>query len=290
MNNLALKEFYAVTFGGTVLCFNAGFINVVTLAGSYSATVSHVTGNITRMAISMFQEDPTTLALVTAIVFSYTLGSFLAGFLVGDSRFQLGKSYGYALLIECGFLFISFLCLKKELVIGNWFAAFACGLQNAICTSYSGFAVRTTHMTGIVTDIGNILGIYCRKDATNADMWRLKVLIPLLVGYILGALAGQFIYRHLDDNAMLFPCIFVGSLGSTYLLLPVVAEAKKLIKSGILPQLGDHIPSPFSHKEFPIESPGYKSTVEASPSRVNIDGKVSFNARVDEDEESFAHF
>jgi uncharacterized membrane protein YoaK (UPF0700 family) len=63
MNNLAKNEFYAIILGGSVLSFNAAYINVCSMAGSYSATVSHVTGNITRIGISIFNEDLTVFAL-----------------------------------------------------------------------------------------------------------------------------------------------------------------------------------------------------------------------------------
>jgi uncharacterized membrane protein YoaK (UPF0700 family) len=219
------------------------------MAGVYSATVSHVTGNITRIAIAIWQEDLTIFALVSSIVASFMFGSFVAGFLVGDSRFKLGRTYGYVLLLESVALFLSFIFTKNELVIGEWLAAFACGLQNAMATSYSGFAVRTTHMTGIVTDIGSLLGQACRSDTTNSELWRLKVFVPLLVGYVLGALGGQVAYLFMKDDAMLLPCIFVGAIGSTYLLLPAVKEAKEILRSGIqtfIPSEGDYVRNPLA--------------------------------------------
>jgi len=42
MNNIAQREFWSIVIGGTLLSINAGFINVVTLAGVFSVTVSHV--------------------------------------------------------------------------------------------------------------------------------------------------------------------------------------------------------------------------------------------------------
>ena len=256
MNNLAVKEFYSVVIGGSILCFNSGFINLITLAGSYSATVSHVTGNITRMSIAIFQEDLTVFALVSSIVFSFMFGSFVAGFLVGDSRFRLGRSYGYVLLLESGALFLSFLFVKNELVIGEWLAAFACGLQNAMATSYSGFAVRTTHMTGIITDIGSIIGQACRTDTNNSELWRLKVMVPLFLGYLLGGVGGQICYMFMKDDSMLLPCIFTGAVGSVYLLLPFVREASEQLKQGIqvVVSEGEQIFSPFTKKLTKIGS------------------------------------
>ncbi|RKO93541.1 hypothetical protein BDK51DRAFT_19960 [Blyttiomyces helicus] len=229
MNNFAAKEFYSIVVGGSVLSLNAGFINVVTLAGVFSVTVSHVTGNVSRVAISIYEADLTTLALVGSIIFSFMFGSFMAGLMVGDNKFRLGRGYGYALLLESAALFGSFIFLRRELIVGEWLAAFGCGLQNALATSYSGAVVRTTHMTGICTDIGNILGQACRKD-TKAETWRLRVHVPLLAAYLLGGILGQAAYLGMQENSLLFPCFFTGGMAIAYLTLPFVRVASEAFR------------------------------------------------------------
>ena len=100
------------------------------------------------------------------------------------------------------------------------------GLQNAMCTSFSGLVVRTTHMTGIVTDIGNILGQACRKD-THAELWRLKVHVPLLFGFLFGGFIGELGWLWLGEGSLLIPCFFTGGVAVLYLSLPWVKEAAK---------------------------------------------------------------
>ncbi|KAI9338256.1 hypothetical protein BDR26DRAFT_821478 [Obelidium mucronatum] len=224
MNNFAQKEFNTIVAGSCILAMNAGFINVVTLAGVFSVTVSHVTGNVSRIAISIFQGDITTLSLVTSILFSFMFGAFISGYMVGDGKFVLGRSYGYALMLESAMLFISFLTLRGEYIVGEWCAAFACGLQNAMATSYSGLVVRTTHMTGIATDIGNILGQACRQDS-NAEVWRLYVHVPILISYCFGGVLGQIAYYFLKEESLLVPCFFTGITAGIYLSLPFIQTA-----------------------------------------------------------------
>ncbi|KAJ3410552.1 hypothetical protein HDV05_003654 [Chytridiales sp. JEL 0842] len=237
MNNLAEKEFNYIVLGASLLAANAGFINVVTLQGIFSVTVSHVTGTVSRIAISLYTADFATLAMVSSILISFMFGAFVSGYMVGDHKFQLGKSYGYALLLESFMLFMSFTTLKRELILGEWCAAFACGLQNAMATSYSGMVVRTTHMTGLATDIGNILGQACRSD-TKAELWRLKVHVPILFSYIFGGVFGQLTYQLIKEQAFLFPCIFTGGIGAVYLSLPAVQNAAKIIKEVKLLNIG----------------------------------------------------
>ncbi|RKO85889.1 hypothetical protein BDK51DRAFT_52570 [Blyttiomyces helicus] len=219
MKNCAAKEFYSIVVGGSVLSLNAGFINVVTLAGVFSVTVSHVTGNVSRVAISIYEADLPKIAFVGSIVFSFIFGSFMAGLMVGDSKFRLGRGYGYALLLESAALFWSFIFLRQKLILGEWLAAFGCGLQNALATSYSGAVVRTTHMTGICADIGNILGQTCRRD-TKAETWRLRVHVPLLAAYLFGGILGQAAYLGMQENSLLFPCLLTGGMAIAYLSLP----------------------------------------------------------------------
>ena len=236
MHTLAVREFWTIVIGGSVLSMNSGFINAVTLAGIFAVTVSHVTGNLTRMAISVSENDFPTLILVASMVASFMFGSFIAGFMVGDNKFRLGKTYGYALLLEASSLFLAFLFLKKGSVLGELCASFACGLQNALTTSYSGAVIRTTHMTGICTDIGNILGQACRKD-TKAELWRLKVHLPLFFSFLFGSVIGQYAYMGMKENAMLLPCFFSGTIGCIYLGLPVLRQAQDKFKeiSKLLP-------------------------------------------------------
>ena len=81
---------------------------------------------------------------------------------------------------------------------------FVMGLQNAILTKASHAEIRTTHMTGVITDIGIELGklLYwnqCQQanqqDFVKADRQKLKDLLVLfgmfLVGGIVGAISFQ---------------------------------------------------------------------------------------------------
>ncbi|KAJ3071802.1 hypothetical protein HDU98_004770 [Podochytrium sp. JEL0797] len=224
MNSFAQREFNTIVAGACILTMNAGFINVVTLDGVFSVTVSHVTGNVSRIAISLASGDLTTLSLVLSILFSFMFGSFISGYIVGDAKFVLGRSYGYALLLESAMLFASFLTLKGEYIVGEWCAAFACGLQNAMATSYSGLVVRTMHMTGIATDIGNILGQACRRD-NHAEIWRLYVHVPILASYTIGGVIGQISYFYFKEHALLIPCCATGITAIAYLSLPFIQAA-----------------------------------------------------------------
>jgi uncharacterized membrane protein YoaK (UPF0700 family) len=76
---------------------------------------------------------------------------------------------------------------------------FIMGLQNAVVTKLSNAVIRTTHMTGIVTDLGIEFGklVYWNRDRdvpnpVRADRDRIAVLSGLLGSFLVGAVVGAF--------------------------------------------------------------------------------------------------
>ena len=128
------------------------------------------------------------------------------------------------MLIESGALWLGyalyFTPAQRATVFIN---AFACGLQNALGTRYSGAIVRTTHLTGAATDIGTVLAHRVRYGSAATDTWRLKFLVPLTVGYFLGALGGGVLFVYMEYHAMTIPAAFIGLVGLVYLVMRVLA-------------------------------------------------------------------
>jgi uncharacterized membrane protein YoaK (UPF0700 family) len=58
--------------------------------------------------------------------------------------------------------------------------AIACGMQNAMTTRYSGAVLRTTHLTGMVTDVGLLIGHMARSDRDFHDLWKLTLFLPII--------------------------------------------------------------------------------------------------------------
>jgi Protein of unknown function (DUF1275) len=60
--------------------------------------------------------------------------------------------------------------------------AMACGMQNGMTTRYSGAVVRTTHLTGMFTDMGLLIGHLLRSDRDFQDMWKFSLFVPIILG------------------------------------------------------------------------------------------------------------
>jgi hypothetical protein len=108
-------------------------------------------------------------------------------------------------------------------------AAFAMGLQNATITEISGAVIRTTHLTGVVTDFGlegvRFLNWYIdrtrgrsawrrhgrtlRVSQRHPTAQRLLLLFSVFWSFIFGAAAGAWMHFHHTGVAMLPPVVFI---------------------------------------------------------------------------------
>ena len=93
-------------------------------------------------------------------------------------------------------------------------AAFACGLQNAMASTYYGLIIRTTHVTGIVTDIGVIIGQRLRGHAI--EPWRLGLLVIMLIGFFAGGVLGAIATAKLGHVCLAFAAAASFTGGLTY--------------------------------------------------------------------------
>ncbi|MFQ3221440.1 MAG: uncharacterized membrane protein YoaK (UPF0700 family), partial [Paraglaciecola sp.] len=91
---------------------------------------------------------------------------------------------------------------------GQYSASAACGIQNALATAYSGAVVRTTHLTGIFTDVGIMFGSVLRGKSFDK---RKAILFMLIIsGFILGGTFGAYTFSLYKFKALLVPgCICV---------------------------------------------------------------------------------
>ena len=87
----------------------------------------------------------------------------------------------------------------------------ACGLQNAMATSYSGAVIRTTHMTGIVTDLGIALGLLARGEPV--DRRRMGLYLVLLAGFFAGGILGAAGFARFGYDMLLGPALLSGITG-----------------------------------------------------------------------------
>lgn len=203
-----------IKVGGCVLAFSAGCVNSTTLVGFTHLSVSHATGNVTLFANAIVERNLELFMLVCATLLSFVFGGAISGFVVGSTALKVGRRYGLALGLEVLLLCIAFKLFSLEMFWGLLFAAMACGLQNAMVATYSGAAIRTTHLTGLSSDIGSALGNWLAGRTINKMALVLQAMI--WYAYCGGAVVGALLFAHLDYGALLLPIAILTVLWVVY--------------------------------------------------------------------------
>ena len=194
---------------GFVLAFVAGAIN----AGGFLAVkqyTSHVTGMVSSLADNLALGQMGLVVDAAVGVLSFLLGAMCCAIMVNFARRrQLSSEYALPLLLEAS-LILCFGLLGAQLSTFEGLLipftvvllCFIMGLQNAIATKLSNAVIRTTHMTGIVTDLGIELGklIYWNQNPDHplkvrADRKRMVVLAGLLLAFTTGGIAGAYGFK-----------------------------------------------------------------------------------------------
>ncbi|MGD8172053.1 YoaK family protein [Vibrio sp. TRT 21S02] len=202
-----------VEYGAFLLASLAGIVNAIGLLGFQHQAVSHISGTVTLLGTSLETLDGRTLHLFM-IVFSFMLGAVLSGTFIESTALKLGRRYGVALCIEGGLLYIAYLLLKDNSLYGQYFASAACGLQNAMLTTFSGAVVRTTHLTGIVTDLGLMIG--ARLRGQPFDYRKAKLFLFIFLGFLSGGVLGAKLFAAYSLGALLLPVFLSLAIAFSY--------------------------------------------------------------------------
>jgi len=198
-------------FAGAVsLAGLAGFINVVVL-GFFHVPVSHMSGAVSRLSTDVALANRGDLREILSIVLGFLAGATFSGALIGGRRLLPGRRYGVALLVEGVVLALATMLLGRGAAAGVTLAAVACGVQNAMASSYYGLVLRTTHVTGIVTDLGVMIGQWLRHRRFKP--WKFFLLLSILLGFFTGGVVGALAFARVGVLALGLAsagCIFAG--------------------------------------------------------------------------------
>ena len=221
---------------GYVLAFVAGAAN----AGGFLAVrqyTSHMTGIVSAMADHTAVGAFRLLAAGGGAVLSFVLGAACCALIVNFARRRrLHSTYALPLLFEA-LLLLAFGVLggrlaSVELLIVPATVSLLCfmmGLQNAVITKLSNAEIRTTHITGVLTDIGIELGraLYWNGDGVAprvvANRDRLRLLAGLAVSFFTGGVVGATGFARLGYAATVPLAFMLVALA----IVPVVDDVRR---------------------------------------------------------------
>ncbi|OYW75664.1 MAG: hypothetical protein B7Z37_12290 [Verrucomicrobia bacterium 12-59-8] len=189
--------------GAWVLAFIAGMVNVVGFLGIEHQAVTHLTGTTSMLAAAVAQLDYAAMQHFAAAIGSFVAGTVISGFIIQDSTLQLGYRYGVALLLESLLLCGAVPMIQHGSHFGFYSAACACGLQNAMMSTFSGAVVRTTHISGMFTDLGIFLGHAIR--GLPVDGQRVRLCFLIITGFFTGGVASALAFPSLSYATLYLP-------------------------------------------------------------------------------------
>jgi uncharacterized membrane protein YoaK (UPF0700 family) len=216
----------ALAFAGT-----AGFINSIAL-GVFRSPVSHMTGAVSYFGIEFAAGHSRDALATLSIILAFMVGAGLAGFIVGAKDLAPGRLYGVALCCEGGLLAVAMLLLVMGRPFGIPLIAMACGLQNATTSSYCGLMIRTTHVTGTVTDIGVMLGQWLRHK--HIERRKLFFMVGVVTAFGAGVWIGALADGRWGSASLGIAAVGCLAAGGTVALLPhwFTPSAKRKRKAG----------------------------------------------------------
>jgi uncharacterized membrane protein YoaK (UPF0700 family) len=201
---------------GFILALIAGSVNAIALLGFNHQGVSHLTGSSTLLGAEIAQGNSAEIIHLLLILGSFVLGASMSGFAIGNESLKPGKRYGLALLSEAFLLLLAMYFLNAGSNIGHYLASAACGLQNAMTSTFSGALLRTTHVTGLFTDLGIILGLWFRGQGANSR--RVILYFILIAGFILGGVLGALSFAHFRFYSVIMPASICALLSAIYFI------------------------------------------------------------------------
>jgi uncharacterized membrane protein YoaK (UPF0700 family) len=226
---------------GGLLAFNAGAINAggFLVVGMYT---SHMTGFASTIADNLILGNVGLLLGALGTLLAFTAGAATTAVQVNWARqHHLRSEYALPLLLEAGLLLIFGLLgatLNRQTPFAVPFTvlvlAYTMGLQNAVVSKISASQIRTTHMTGVITDLGIELGkvFYWNRTQTPTDSHvranriKLKLYSMLLASFMAGGVVGAAGFKYLGF-------IWVLPMATILLLLslpPLYADLKRYLR------------------------------------------------------------
>lgn len=209
--------------GNRQLACYLAFIAGATNAGGFLAVkqyTSHMSGIVSAMADDLALGDVGLLLGGLGALLSFLAGAACSSVLINWGRREhLQSEYALPLMVEAGLL-VCFGVLGGNLEHHEWLfvpatvmvLCFIMGLQNAMVTKVSKSEIRTTHVTGMVTDIGIELGklFYWnleKADTTKplvlANRHKLRVLTTLIGLFFLGGVVGAVGFKSVGFSVTL---------------------------------------------------------------------------------------
>lgn len=195
-----------------LLCLNAGFINAAGFI-AFAVLTTNVTGHAALLAVNIAKLNLRAARMVALWLCLFLGGAFFSSWYIGKTGRD--KPFAYTVPILVIIIIVLFVALfghdyRHTLPETEYFAGsllFAMGMQNALVSVISGSVVRTTHLTGMFTDLGIDLSaaVLSKWRMAHALKRRIMLRLAIILSFLVGAVLGAIIFLHLGFPSFYIP-------------------------------------------------------------------------------------
>jgi uncharacterized membrane protein YoaK (UPF0700 family) len=195
-----------------LLCLNAGFINAAGFI-AFEVLTTNVTGHAALLAVNLATDQFRAARMVALWLLLFLAGAMASSLLI--SKIGRDKAFAYTVPILVIILILLFVAVLGHhyhhlLPETEYFAGsllFAMGMQNAMVSMISGSVVRTTHLTGMFTDLGiDLSAAILNHRSLHAPLKRRIVLrLTIIFSFLSGGLIGGIVFLRLSFAAFYIP-------------------------------------------------------------------------------------
>lgn len=199
--------------------FVSGITNVAGMI-AFLAFTTNITGHVANLAKHIVEQNYREINVFLIWLLLFFGGAFLSSFIIKSLKHTSNyKAHSAPVIIEIvvllfvavyGHHFYEETQLEREIVIGA--IIFSMGLQNSLVSNISGGLIKTSHLTGLFTDLGSELAEWVHPKSEKAAVTKHKIYIRLtiLAFYISGAVLGGFLFDIIGFTIFYFvPAILV---------------------------------------------------------------------------------
>ena len=211
----------------SLLSFVAGIVNVAGFLSVQKLT-TNVTGHFAYLVDEVFKLNIWEGLTYFLYIFFFFLGSFISNILVETvSKVNDRLIYRTPIIIESVIL-LSVAIFGQDIIerapnILAFLLLFAMGLQNSLVTTISNATVRTTHLTGLFTDLGielSQLFFYKLKDQREKLYSSIKLRLTIISFFFSGGLLGGIFYSTIQ--------LYIVAIAAILLLIGLIYDDIKL--------------------------------------------------------------
>ena len=193
----------------SLLSFVAGMVNVIGFLSVQKLT-TNVTGHFAFFVDEFFRFQFSKSIIYILYILSFLFGSFVSNFLVEIAYRKTEKNiFVLPVLIEV--IILLGVGLFGSLSTSNYpdvialSLLFAMGLQNSLVTRLSNALVRTTHLTGLFTDLGielSQLFFYKTREQRKQLLGNIRLRARIILFFFLGGTFAGLIYPYFQLHAL----------------------------------------------------------------------------------------